>query len=574
MSHQRNEISGDVERIPPNLVDDGSRDGYLNFSVPLCQAAMKGDWRSAETIITRRPEIVREAITFQRETPLHIAVASKHKHFVQNLLRIMTKSDISLIDKDGNTAFCFAAASGVVEIAKLLAAKDNQISVCRGAENLTPIHIAALFGRRDMVVYLYENIDFPDLIRSGQLIPLFLAIISAEIFDVALQMLEENSGLATSRNSKGETALHLMARKPSPANSIFKGLFGGAKLGILAHLLVEEIWKSVTKQPEKEIWDFINSPRNLLFEAVKSGNIEFLEILLRSCPDLLWKVDENNQSLFHIAALNRHASIFNIIYELGARKDLIAFYKGPLQNNILHLVARLPSPDRLQMVSGAALQMQRELLWFEAVKEIVPQPYIKAENENQETPHDTFIKEHDNLRKEGEKWMKETATACILVAALIATVLFTAAFTVPGGNKESTGFPNFAEKEWFDKFTISYIIGLFTSVIAVVIFLSILTSRYAEDDFRKTLPWKLVFGLAALFVSIIAMFFSFTATMILIHDQASTWRLILIIGLAVVSILVFVALHFQLWLDIVRSVFTSRFLFHQRTGRIYPNLLK
>lgn len=80
---------------------------------------------------------------------------------------------------------------------------------------------------------------------------------------------------------------------------------------------------------------------------------------------MLWKVDENNQSIFHVVGLHRHENIFNIIYELGARKDLIAFYKDPLQNNILHLVARLPSTDRLQMVAGAALQMQREPLWFE-----------------------------------------------------------------------------------------------------------------------------------------------------------------------------------------------------------------
>lgn len=114
---------------------------------------------------------------------------------------------------------------------------------------------------------------------------------------------------------------------------------------------------------------------------------------------------------------------------------------------------------------------------------------------------------------------------------------------------------NFAKMTWFNIFTISNIIGLFTSVQFVVIILSILTSRYAEDDFRKTLPRKLVFGHITLFVSIVAMILAFTATMILIRDQASTWRLILITGLAVVSILIFVALHFQLWLAIVRSVF-------------------
>lgn len=35
-----------------------------------------------------------------------------------------------------------------------------------------------------------------------------------------------------------------------------------------------------------------------------------------------------------------------------------------LGNNILHLAAKKPKRDRLNFVSGAALQMQRELLWF------------------------------------------------------------------------------------------------------------------------------------------------------------------------------------------------------------------
>lgn len=118
---------------------------YLNFCVPLCQAAMKGNWESVLTIIKRRPEIIHEAITFQWETSLHIAVASIHKHFIKNFLEIMAEGDLYLQDNDGNTAFCFVAASGVVGIARLLTAKDNRISM-KGADNLTSIHIAALFG--------------------------------------------------------------------------------------------------------------------------------------------------------------------------------------------------------------------------------------------------------------------------------------------------------------------------------------------------------------------------------------------------------------------------------------------
>uniref|UniRef100_B9GHF1 PGG domain-containing protein n=1 Tax=Populus trichocarpa TaxID=3694 RepID=B9GHF1_POPTR len=99
-------------------------------------------------------------------------------------------------------------------------------------------------------------------------------------------------------------------------------------------------------------------------EGRKAGNFQFLAELISSYPDLIWETDEEKQSMFHIAVLHRHASLFNLIYELGSMKDVITAYKDHMGNNMLHLVAKLPDQNRLNMVSGAALQMQRELVWF------------------------------------------------------------------------------------------------------------------------------------------------------------------------------------------------------------------
>ncbi|KAL9812133.1 putative PGG domain-containing protein [Arabidopsis thaliana] len=243
-------------------------------------------------------------------------------------------------------------------------------------------------------------------------------------------------------------------------------------------------------------------------------------------------------------------------------------------NNLLHLVARLPPPNRLQVVSGAALQMQREILWYKAVKEIVPRVYIKTKNKKEEVAHDLFTKEHDNLRKEGEKWMKETATACMLVSTLIATVVFAAAFTLPGGNDTSgdiktLGFPTFRKEFWFEVFIISDSVALLSSVTSIMIFLSILTSRYAEASFQTNLPTKLMLGLLAFFVSIISMVLAFTATLILIRDQEPKWSLILLVYVASATALSFVVLHFQLWFDTLRSAYLSKFLFHGRKSGLY-----
>lgn len=131
--------------------------------------------------------------------------------------------------------------------------------------------------------------------------------------------------------------------------------------------LTQALWNEIVKLKHKEISKLICFPWRLLFVAAKLGKVEFLMVLIKSYPDILWKVDENRYSIFHIAVIHRHEEIFKLIYEIGAIKDLIATYKDDHGNNMLHLASRLAPPNRLSCVSGAALQMQRELLWFEVI---------------------------------------------------------------------------------------------------------------------------------------------------------------------------------------------------------------
>lgn len=131
--------------------------------------------------------------------------------------------------------------------------------------------------------------------------------------------------------------------------------------------LVQNLWNEVTRQKEEDISALIGYPWRLLFVAAKLGKVEFLTTLIQSYPDLIWKVDENRYTIFHIAVKHRQEEIFKLIYEIGAIKDLIATYKDENGNNMLHLAAKLAPPHRLNCVSGATLQMQREILWFKVV---------------------------------------------------------------------------------------------------------------------------------------------------------------------------------------------------------------
>ena len=197
-------------------------------------------------------------------------------------------------------------------------------------------------------------------------------------------------------------------------------------------------------------------------------------------------------------------------------------------------------------------------------------PYLNMENRADGlTPWDLFTKEHQVLRAEGEKWTKDTANYCMLVATLITTVVFTAAFKVPGGSNQDTGTPIFLKTnstggsnapQWFRAFFISDAIALISSSSSILIFLSILTSRFTEMDFLVSLPSKLMVGLTTLFISIVGMMVAFSATCFLVFKSEMSALPIVIIALAGVPIILFVLLHYKLWTDITRSTCLSRSL--------------
>ncbi|KAA8541270.1 hypothetical protein F0562_025233 [Nyssa sinensis] len=218
--------------------------------------------------------------------------------------------------------------------------------------------------------------------------------------------------------------------------------------------LLKCLWYHVIQQEDLEISDITGNISPLLFTAAELGNEVFVIELLRSYPDFVLQVNFNKQSIFHVAVLHRHKPIFNLIYEIGTLKELISTYRDNDDNNMLHLAAKLAPPNQLNAISGAALQMQRQLVWYKEVEKIVQPSYRDMKNKNGQTPHDLFTMEHKELTKEGEKWMKDTAKSCMIITTLIAIVVFLSAFVIPGGNN-TKGEPILLNERFFKVYSVS-----------------------------------------------------------------------------------------------------------------------
>lgn len=189
------------------------------------------------------------------------------------------------------------------------------------------------------------------------------------------------------------------------------------------------------------------------------------------------------------------------------------------------------------------------------MESIVQPKYKEMVNLHYKTPRALFSDQHKKLVEQGEKWMKETAESCTVVAALIATIMFSAAFTVPGGYDEYTGIPLYLHRNSFMVFIVADAMSLFSSCTSVLMFLGILTSRYGEEDFLKSLPRKLIIGLSSLFFSIATMMVTFGVTLVIILKARIAWVSFPIILLASLPVTLFALLQFPLLVEIFYSTY-------------------
>ncbi|KAF8377136.1 hypothetical protein HHK36_030509 [Tetracentron sinense] len=588
-----------------NSTEQGITNDDYNQKLPLFKFVFNNDWENAKKFIHLQPDVVNDFISSTKETALHIAAVSGHVHIVEELVKLMPESSLESTNIDGYTGLHLAALSGIIKMAKAMVEKNKKMLGMRNQSGAIPVVLASTCGHKEMVRYLYsvtpkEDLD-PDTSNNG--VSLLTFAIFADIYDVALDLLQHYPRLATIVDYNGDSALYVLAQNGNPqgfwhqwiyscmhvqltdkyGNVIrdienphddpshrchminrvierflvtvpgIKQIFDRKLMNMQAREILKCICKEISTLDDSELQKI--DARSAIFEAVKYGNLDFIVQITKHCPHLLWSNDGNERGVFFATILHRQEKIFNFLYEIGAHKREMVACLDKDSNSGLHIAAMLAPSSQLAGISGAALQMQRELQWFKVVENIVQAQYKEFTNTDGKTPRALFTEEHKNLVKEGEKWMKDTASSSMVVAALIATVMFTAAFTVPGGNNQNTGIPIFLDRNIFLVYIVSDALSLFSSATSVLMFLGILTSRYAEDDFLKSLPSRLMIGLAALFLSIVTMMIAFGTTLYIVLQERLSWVYIPVSLLASVPITLFASLQFPLLVDIVYSTY-------------------
>ncbi|KAM4073186.1 hypothetical protein ACJW30_M001800 [Castanea mollissima] len=535
-------------------------EGRFNQYVSLEKHIREGEWDAANKLISSSPMAVTAQISIFGSTALHIAIFEGHRNIVEKLVNILSEEELKIKDTDDYTVLGYCAIVGNIQMAKCIIGKSRTLlSIGSRSNNLIPVVLALVYNPHgiEMARYLYSETPREDLMpRNGINGAEFMTqAIYSKAIDMALDLLKRYPKLAIALDGRGRSPVEVLAGMSFAYRKIDKIY----ELKLLHHQS-KNLLRRMCQELQGLNYQQLENGRVIegMIKAVKEGRVEFVTEILKACPDLVWCVEKStNRNLFKLAVLHRQHEVFRFLCRSPANTKFDTVDSD--RNTILHISAMFEHSARRNTVPGAAFLMQREVQWYKEVESIV-HPYMSEyTNTNGKRPRELLTENHKELVKEGEKWMKETASSCTVVAALIVTIMFAAAITVPGGNKQDSGLPTFLNENVFMVFIISDALSLLSASTSLLMFLGILTSRYAEEDFLKSLPKKMIVGLSTLILSIATMMITFCASLYIILPGKS--RVVIpIICLAIVPVALFAWMQFRLLIDMVISTYASRIL--------------
>ncbi|XP_073043937.1 uncharacterized protein [Primulina eburnea] len=589
--------------------EDAATGKDLSRYLSLYRAALRGDWKEGKKILDKDENAITAIVNGYSETTLHVAVETgKSNYFVKKLLEYPIPDEAILAkSSSGDTALHFAAMAGNKEAAIMLVSKNPDLLYIANKKNRLPIHLAARNSQKDTLMYLI-SVSKKDVGNSpfvGKFGAQLLTIaITSEFMDVASYLVKKYPELAALSDEDGDYALKVIAGMKSvfPSGQTFSWwqnwiyscvpltsssmekittdienpcyddqvqkkfdwfqiisfVVPGAKSlekKKLMHQQTLELVKCLCKALES-LPNASGVYESAIVKAARKGIHEVVELIIEMFPTAIFADEpKTGCTIFHVAARERVDNVFNLIYHMSERKHYFYDSTDSSDNNFMHTCGEIAPSHKLNLVSGAALQMQRELQWFKEMEKFVNPSRRTWENSKHKTPQMLFTEKHHELKSEGEKWMKDTASSCTIAAALITTVVFAAAFTVPGGLHSDSGVPVFVKEPSFIVFAVSNSVSMFTSTTSLLMFLSILTSRYAEQDFLNVLPKRLCIGLLTLFTSITFMMVAFSAAIYVTFKDKSSLFVIPMAALACLPVGSFVLLQFPLLITLMYSTY-------------------
>ncbi|PWA89628.1 ankyrin repeat-containing domain, PGG domain protein [Artemisia annua] len=585
----------------------------------LYKALSEGDDAKVCEICRELPDGPFHILTIHSDSVLYIASYYKRNNLVLLLISQLSQDQYDKLtskNEAGNTILHATATNNktVGAAAEMLRLAPSLLTMTDKLGETALFH-AARYGKTKIFNFLEEQVrnyltqeNLRTFLLKDNTSTILHVAIHSENFELAFKIAETYPILIDVRDGDGMTALQLLACKPSAFVSGFKDNLiksliykfthsslekGKSRVPIvkeiqkqmlrsksakkLATLLIESdaSWEATEtisnhqynrlrpflENPSKEVSleIVINKPDSPLFLATKLGCTDIVKKILKAYPQAVEQIDEEGCGILHVAIKYRRLKIFKYVIKM---KHPLMRLRGKIDkqgNSILHMVGLKVRDHKTEGdIRSPALILRDDLLLFERVRKVCTKLATLQVNNDGRTAEQLFIENNEQLRIDAKQWMRSTAEHCTIIAVLIATVAFAAAYTVPGGPDQETGYPLLKSSSYFVIFALADALSLAFSMTSVITFLSILTSSFRLSDFRNNLHNKLLLGLTLLILSVSFMMVAFAATLILtISSPHWHWTNIILYTLSFLPVTMFMFSYVRLYTMLIRTLVAS-----------------
>ncbi|GMJ09822.1 hypothetical protein like AT4G03500 [Hibiscus trionum] len=408
-------------------------------------------------ILNRCPSLLLQANN-KGQTPLHIAARYGPSTAVKFLIQFQAQGDVE--------------QQGIAEDAVRRMLRKTDL------ESNTPLHIAAWYGGRGVVQELleFEHPDFPYSINRKQESPLYIAARRGDgpLLDILVKKLES----VAHGGPHGRTALHAAVMSgDADATTILlekRGKLtkerdedGHTPLHYAAHLghssVVEVLlkWDVSAAYVTDEKWEM--TP---LLMAARQGHGHIVTTIFSSCPDCCEKVDKIGWNFLHFVAFrNSPSALCDKIFKCGDVSSLLGSVGNLIDAEDAHGITPLQVYDAYMAASGEKCKPNKKMVQIDKLLGDIVNEEVAGK-----AVHPIVKRLKPDVSKDR---FEKTRDAHLVVGALVATVTFAAAITVPGGYKSEKGSdqgtPFLIHDAAFKAFVVTNALAFILSISAVTL---------------------------------------------------------------------------------------------------------
>nr|XP_023872574.1 protein ACCELERATED CELL DEATH 6-like [Quercus suber] len=426
--------------------------------------AKSGHTKIAKKIIDLDPSLLHERNS-KGNTPLHIAASLGHQKMTNFLLSQGQHTTVPLLmitNERNETALHGAVRNGYNEIVKKLIEKCPSLTSLRNKDGESPLFIAVDRGFFDIATHILDieecceykgskgmnilhaaaiRIDKSNLFKlhtqeffTWKAVASFLREVRCNLYAIRDSFYQTKipTEILDKRSKLDITKIDFMAKviDKFPKAITEEDDFGWTPLHYAAHFGEEELVKLFLDRDISLAYKQNNEGMCALHISAKRGHVDVMGMFIERCPYTCQLFDKSHRTALHLVAESGNTKALKVFFQNRkfAFRDLMN-EQDDEGNTPFHIAAAnrhyalLMSLADVRSMGGAVNKKGESIL-----------DIIKADNELMEDE-------------------KDLANFNLVVATIIATVTFAAAFQVPGGTG-GDGLATLREKGSFVKFLI------------------------------------------------------------------------------------------------------------------------